>query len=80
MVPYVVVVGAYYGDLAARRGYVDAKLAIDEEGIGPVWVLERDGGASETVQPWAAMVTTSGGELGLSGLVPWAGVPVRGLS
>ena len=45
MVPDVVVVGANYGDLAARRGYLDVQLAVDELGLGPIWVLERDGGA-----------------------------------
>jgi hypothetical protein len=39
VVPYVVVVRAYYGDLGARRGYLDFQLAVDELGLGPVWVL-----------------------------------------
>jgi len=30
MIPNVVVVGANVGDLAARRGYLDVQLAVDE--------------------------------------------------
>jgi hypothetical protein len=30
MVPNVVVVWAYHGDLVNRRGYLDALLAVDE--------------------------------------------------